>query len=154
MNANDIPLLRSIELLAILCDVLVKGAVLLFAASLITMAMRKASAAARHLVWAIALCGVLMLPLFSVVVPSLRLPILPPVTTVAPRHTSASHIRVLPVRTPPVRPSLMVTAGALADHSAMPLPRPALPAPVTPHVNAIAGTHNGILAAAPTARTT
>ncbi len=66
MNANDIPLLRSIELLAILCDVLVKGAVLLFAASLITMAMRKASAAARHLVWAIALCGVLMLPLFSV----------------------------------------------------------------------------------------
>ncbi len=153
MNANDIPLLRSIELLAILCDVLVKGAVLLFAASLITMAMRKASAAARHLVWAIALCGVLMLPLFSVVVPSLRLPILPTFTTVAPRHTSASHIRVLPVRTPPVRPSLMVTAGAPADHDARPQQRPALPAPVTPHVNAIAGTHNGMLAAAPTART-
>jgi|GEM_PF-2114161 len=153
MNANDIPLLRSIEWLAILCDVLVKGAVLLFAASLITMAMRKASAAARHLVWAIALCGVLVLPLFSVVVPSLRLPILPTFTTVAPRHASASHIRLLPARTPPVRPSLMVTAGAPADHNAIPQPRPALRAPVTPHVNANAGTHNGMLAAAPTART-
>ena len=151
MNANDIPVLHSMELLAILCDVLVKGAVLLFAASLITMAMRKASAAARHLVWVIALCGVLVLPLFSAVMPSLRLRILPTVATVASTSASTSHLHILPARKSSVRLSAVVTAGPLADHVVMPRPRLALGASVRSHANAATGTHNGILAAAPPA---
>ncbi len=152
MNPNDVPLSHSIEWLAILCDLLIKGAVLLFAAGLITMVMRKASAAARHLIWAIALGGVLVLPLFSAVVPGLRLPVLPTFTTSAPGRASVSHEGILPARAPAASRSRAVTAGASADHIGMPPPRPVVRASVMPHVNAIAGTRKAVLAVTPIAR--
>ena len=55
-----------------LIDVALRGAVILALAVLITSALRRASAAARHLVWAVAVTAVLLLPLISLVTPAWR----------------------------------------------------------------------------------
>ncbi|MCE5229467.1 M56 family metallopeptidase [bacterium] len=74
--------------LVVLIDSGLKGLVLLSLAALIVCAMRRSSASARHLVWALALGGLLVMPLLSIVMPKWQLPILPrgpePVVQVAP----------------------------------------------------------------------
>jgi hypothetical protein len=52
-----------------------KGLVVLVLASLVCLALRRASAAARHAVWAAALTGILVLPVLPAVVPALELPV-------------------------------------------------------------------------------
>jgi TonB family protein len=52
-----------------------KGTIVLSAAGLITLAMRRQSAAARHLVWTAALAGILALPFLSITLPTLRIPV-------------------------------------------------------------------------------
>src|SRR5260370_1064602 len=47
----------------------VKGTFILIAAGLLSMALRRASAAARHLVWAVAFAALLLLPALSLAVP-------------------------------------------------------------------------------------
>ena len=66
-----------IHALAILADSAAKGIILLTLAGLITLTLRRASAAARHLVWALALTGLLALPALSLILPKWQLPILP-----------------------------------------------------------------------------
>jgi beta-lactamase regulating signal transducer with metallopeptidase domain len=53
----------------LLLDAAVKGAAVLLGVGLIALTMRRASAAARHLVWTTGLVGLLMLPLISAVTP-------------------------------------------------------------------------------------
>lgn len=53
-----------------------KASVLLAAAFIVTMLMRRASAASRHLVWLAAFAGVVALPVVSVVLPAMRVPLL------------------------------------------------------------------------------
>ncbi|MBI1849639.1 MAG: hypothetical protein HYR85_04790 [Planctomycetes bacterium] len=62
--------------LPVLVDSAWKGAVLLALASVTTLALRRASAATRHLVWTAAIGGVLLLPLLSATLPLWR--VLPP----------------------------------------------------------------------------
>lgn len=67
-------------LLAAGLDAALKGALLLALAGVLTALLRQASAATRHLVWCLALCSLLVLPVFSVLLPSwnvLRVPTLP-----------------------------------------------------------------------------
>jgi len=59
-----------------LADAAIKGAAVLSAAGLLAVLLRRASAAMRHLVWALALGSVLVLPALSAVLPRWRLPIL------------------------------------------------------------------------------
>src|SRR6202030_3903070 len=47
-----------------------KGTFILIAACLLSVALRRASAAARHLVWVVAFAALLLLPALSVAVPS------------------------------------------------------------------------------------
>lgn len=54
-----------------------RGSVLLLAAMAATTMMRRAPAAARHLVWTAALAGVLLLPLLAAALPPLSLAVLP-----------------------------------------------------------------------------
>lgn len=54
----------------------IKGGVLLVIAGLLTLALRGSSAATRHLVWSLAMVGVLLLPLLAFVVPTT--PVHPP----------------------------------------------------------------------------
>src|SRR5713226_4706950 len=59
----------------ILMSVALKSTVILVAAWLCTFLVRKRSAAARHLVWTAAAVAVLTLPILTVFLPALRLPI-------------------------------------------------------------------------------
>ncbi len=57
----------------VLVDASVRSAVVLAAAALLTLAMRRASAAERHLVWLLALGSTLALPIFSALLPAWRI---------------------------------------------------------------------------------
>jgi TonB family protein len=61
--------------LAILTGAAIKGTAILAVAYVAALALRKRSAAARHLVWTAAAAALLALPLLSVVLPALRVPI-------------------------------------------------------------------------------
>ena len=65
-----------------LVDAVAKATIILAAAGLATVLLRRASAASRHLVWTAALLGALALPVLSVALPRWPLPI---VTLVADR---------------------------------------------------------------------
>jgi len=72
-----------------------KSALLLGAAGLLCLALRRASAAARHLVWLLAVAGALGLPLLSLLVPPLHLPAAAPpaaVSTVPPPLLALHHV--------------------------------------------------------------
>lgn len=68
---------QSIALIQLLLDAFVKSAVILLAAGLLTASLRRASAASRHLVWSVAIVSLLALPVFSIALPSWRMPVLP-----------------------------------------------------------------------------
>src|SRR5688500_10053605 len=57
---------------AVLADAALKGAVLLAVAAVAAVALRRASAAARHLLWSLALTAVLLVPVLSAVLPGWR----------------------------------------------------------------------------------
>ncbi len=59
-------------------DVALKGFVLLAAAALLALALRRASAATRHLLWSAALVALLLLPLLVARLPQRDLPLQPP----------------------------------------------------------------------------
>jgi len=77
--------------LTILLDASMKGAVILLAASVLCFFLRRTSAAARHLVWSLALISVLALPVFSMLLPGWNLPVLPKITIIE-RPTDAAKI--------------------------------------------------------------
>ena len=76
--------------LPLLVDSALKGAALLTLAGLLALALRRASAAARHLVWLIALAALLMLPMMSAMLPGWR--VLPAWTSIAPSDSSPPSI--------------------------------------------------------------
>ncbi len=55
--------------LPVMLDAAIKGAVILVLTALIVLAMRRASAAARHLVWLLGILGMLILPALSAALP-------------------------------------------------------------------------------------
>lgn len=72
------------RLLVALVDTGAKGLILMAAAGLAAAALRRNAAAARHLVWMLALCGLLILPVVSLMMPKWTLPILPAIEAPAP----------------------------------------------------------------------
>ncbi|MEN6625137.1 MAG: M56 family metallopeptidase [Candidatus Sumerlaeia bacterium] len=116
--------------LAILIDSGAKGIVLLSVAALAVALMRKSSAAARHLVWALSLCGLLLLPLLSLVVPKWQLPILPrsEVSAVQPA-AAVTQVAPAPAVSQPLQPAVMENQPNIA-----PAPAPA-PAPLPRALN-------------------
>ncbi|MFQ5569950.1 MAG: M56 family metallopeptidase [Rhodothermales bacterium] len=64
---------------ALLLDLTVKGVLLLALAGLLTTVFKRTSAASRHLIWALALCSVLLLPVLTVTLPAWRMPVVPEV---------------------------------------------------------------------------
>ena len=72
---------QSIALIQLLLDTFIKSAVILSAAGLLAVSLRRASAASRHLVWSVAMASLLALPLLSVALPSWQIPALPSLAT-------------------------------------------------------------------------
>jgi beta-lactamase regulating signal transducer with metallopeptidase domain len=70
--------------LAILLDAFLKGSVLLIMALLLSLLLRRAAAATRHLVWNLALISLLALPILSFMLPAWNVPIVPQVMPAAP----------------------------------------------------------------------
>ena len=70
MHWIDTLLRISIFSIPILIDVAVKGLIALCVAGLLTLAMRRASAAMRHLVWCLAAVSLLALPVLSTLLPA------------------------------------------------------------------------------------
>ncbi len=88
--------------LPMLLDASIKGTLLIAAAGLLAAALRRASAATRHLVWSVALFGLLMLSVFAVTMPSWQ--VLP--TRMAESADRAAQDRnTTSVRTPTMRAS-------------------------------------------------
>src|SRR6185503_15140473 len=63
--------------LEILLSTSLKGVLILVAAAALSFALRKASAASRHLVWSLAIASLLALPVLSFGLPSWQVPVLP-----------------------------------------------------------------------------
>ncbi|HEV3262068.1 MAG TPA: S41 family peptidase [Gemmataceae bacterium] len=74
-NLIDPVVLSAHPLLAVLLDASVKGVMVLPAAALLTLALRRRSAAVRHLVWSLAMVGLLGLPLLSLALPRWDVPV-------------------------------------------------------------------------------
>lgn len=87
------------QLLALLCELLLKSAFILISASLIQRAWTRASAAQRHLVWCAALTAILLLPLTRLVAPRWEVPIVR-VSTLLPERVNLPRPTV--VETAPV----------------------------------------------------
>lgn len=129
------------DLLLLLMDVSMKGFVLLFVAGLATLAMRRRSAAERHLVWLLAILGTLALPVFSVCLPSWR--ILPNWSTkVAASSYSAELPNTEPISIPPsvANPPLQETSERL---------EPSLPTLLPSRVEPVRGEALPVVAAPP-----
>src|SRR6185436_1687681 len=63
--------------LEILLSTSLKGMLILIIAAALSFALRKASAASRHLVWSLAIASLLALPVLSFGLPSWQVPVLP-----------------------------------------------------------------------------
>lgn len=113
----------------ILLDLAVKGAAILSLTSVAALAMRRASAAARHLVWLLGMCSLLILPILCVALPGWH--VLPrwdtPVSTVAAPPVPTPALPTL-ASTPPTTPFVVSPPSEL---SASPTPSPR-PHPVAP----------------------
>ncbi|MBW3655420.1 MAG: M56 family metallopeptidase, partial [Gemmatimonadetes bacterium] len=120
-------LMPGAEWLPLLAELAAKATLILLLAAAVSAMLWRASAAVRHLVWCVAVIGVLALPVFSLVLPAWELPLLPSsdATTFAPPVTFVEQPGLhaeLPARALPAEP--MPTADAPAGVGAW-LPRAA-----------------------------
>ena len=60
------------NLFALLIDLALKGLVILLVAAALTRALRKSVASARHLIWSLAVTGLLFVPVLELVMPAAR----------------------------------------------------------------------------------
>ena len=117
---------------AFLIHTSVKATIVLLVAWLVTRAMARCSAAARHLVWTLAIVAALLLPLLQVAAPRWNLPLLAaPAVTPAPLAVSAAAPESEPAPPQPVDPSLeqdVTLARVTPAATAVVDPLPAVPA--------------------------
>jgi beta-lactamase regulating signal transducer with metallopeptidase domain len=150
MHFDSIAVMGAGAIWALLADLAIKGAIVLAAAWAIALVMRRASAAMRHLVWALGIYGTLALPVLAALLPGWR--ILPawmsresvakaPIPQVAPRKAVVDSHRpdvALPERVAKQPMPSDVRADAIAELprtaktiAAAPTPPIAEPAPRT-----------------------
>jgi len=82
--------------LAVLLDLTLKGVLILVLAGALTALLKQASAATRHLIWCLALCSVLLLPVLTLTLPSWHLSVLSEVPYLQEAIAPLDHARTLP----------------------------------------------------------
>ena len=92
-----------------LVDAVIKASMILAIAACASFVLRRASAAARHLVWTLALCSAIVLPVLTVVLPKWQLPIV----TIVSEHAVRAEATA-PAPDFPAAPALSRT-GTQAD---------------------------------------
>jgi HEAT repeat protein/beta-lactamase regulating signal transducer with metallopeptidase domain len=96
----ELPIISADASWVSIADSIAKSTLLLSTAAIVSFALRRGSAAARHMVWTLALAGVLVLPALSLALPRWQLPLVklsadapaPQVTTNPPQETAVSAI--------------------------------------------------------------
>src|SRR5688572_21664412 len=105
MNASFDTSAVGLSWLVWLADVSLKGLAIIALAALVSLSMRRASAASRHLVWCLAVCSLLVLPVLSAILPGWQVPFLPRLDVRAKLQTSVTEAvrseRRLPQPSPP-----------------------------------------------------
>ena len=81
-----------LTLAGFLLNIWLKAAVLLGVAGLLAMLLKRSAASLRHVVWGIALSGLLALPILSLLLPPLNVRVLPPVVEHAPGDSELTAI--------------------------------------------------------------
>ena len=121
---------RTSEWVMVLLDAAIKGAIILVLTGMVTVLMRKASAATRHLAWFLGLMSLVLVPVLSVALPAWHLPFLPkldmPTEAVAPRVTgrsTASRSAAWPEEREPSTPSSWKYSPATTGAEAGPVSR-------------------------------
>jgi len=97
--------------------------VVLTAAGAASLALRRASAAARHLVWSLALVSLLALPLLSLILPAWSVPILPQLRSLVSAQAEArtpASVPVAPAQTESQSPARQSEPVAMAPLAALP----------------------------------
>src|SRR4051794_27373609 len=120
---------------AVLVDAALRGSVILLAALAATRLMKGRSAAARHLVWVVALLSMLSLPILARVLPEWRVVPVP-----APLRPMAGFVAAPAAVAPPVvsaqrespSESVVASPAAAAAETSPPATRAASPAPAAP----------------------
>jgi beta-lactamase regulating signal transducer with metallopeptidase domain len=84
---------QSIEWIQLLLDLAIKGIIILLVAGALVTALKKASAAARHLLWSVAVASLLALPVCELTLPDWRVPVFPALLQSASAETESAAIR-------------------------------------------------------------
>jgi beta-lactamase regulating signal transducer with metallopeptidase domain len=125
-------------------DTVIKATVLLCLAVIAAAVLRRSSAAVRHRLWALTLCGLLVLPALSWALPGWRLPILP-----ATAGSAGSGVpRAESVGADTIEPPHALASAQPAFNAGRPEPGPAGGGPGTPLVSPRLVWTMGFLAAA------
>ena len=116
-----------------LADSILKTSLVLIAAALSTHALRRGSAALRHLIWTIALVSALVMPMLSMALPRWQFPIV----TITRAETTASTVVDAPVAPPRERETKPPVARAEVAPSPAALPAETAPASIASALGAL-----------------
>ena len=97
-----------------LVDASVKGALVLAAAGVLTLCLKRASAAVRHVVWFLGLASLIALPLLSLALPAWQLPILPGRLALAEAEPERAPVEAPSAAIGDVAPSAFESPAAVA----------------------------------------
>lgn len=103
-----------------LADAILKATLLFAAAGLVSLVMRKATAAARHLVWTLALVSAVALPLLSLALPRWQLPIVTLASSAATQSGAVSVVSPAPREDDPIATAPVSRGPRMAPTAAMP----------------------------------
>jgi HEAT repeat protein/beta-lactamase regulating signal transducer with metallopeptidase domain len=101
-------------------DAIAKASLLLIAAGLVSFVLRRRSAAARHMIWTLALVSVLVLPALTIALPRWRLPLLTLKGDASPLHAATYQLPAPSSRLPVASSQLQRAPSASAGLTAAP----------------------------------
>ncbi len=110
--------LQSVDRVQMLLDGGIKSAMILLVTAALCLLLRRAPAAARHLVWTLAMAGLLTLPFLTMILPDWRTP-LPPLL-IHPSGKSSTVAEISTIEDATTEPGVLSSAGSIKELSPVP----------------------------------